>query len=146
MNPMAQALKSRRLDSAKPAMQDQLSGPPKPDGSGDKLQMLVATLGKDEKAKLLEMLQSDSGESESEGSEGESKLHEDLEGEGVGGMQDKAGQTKNTPGEIEALKAEAQALFKKGQANPLGDGMNEGEQPRSLGDRMKSAINKHFKK
>lgn len=146
MNPMAMALKSRRAESAKPAMQDQLSGPPKTEGSGDKLQMLVATLGKEEKAKLLEMLQSDSGETESESGEGESQLHENLEGENAGGVQGKDGQTKNTPGEIEALKQEAASLFKKGQSNPLGEGMDEGEQPRGFGDRMKSAINKHFKK
>lgn len=140
MNPMAMALKSRRSESAKPAMQDQLSGPPvegEPDGGGDKLKMLVSALGEDEKAQLLEMLQADTGEGEPDG-----ESHEDLES----GMQDKSGQTKNTSGEIEALKAEAQGIFSKGQGNPLGEEAPDGEAPRGLGDRLKQSISKHFKK
>ncbi len=135
---MASALKSRRSEAARPAMQDQLSGPPQmgapEDDGGDKLAMIVQSLTPEDKTKLMGMLQAEVESPEGEAAEGNTP-----------GQEDEYGQAKVSPGELAELKAEASNMFgQSGEA--LGEAEEEGPKPRGLGDRFKASLNKHFKK
>ena len=133
MNPMAMALKSRRAESAKPQMQEQISGPPG-DGGADKLQMIVASLTPEDKAQLMEMLSAE-----------QEQAPEAIDGESPSTQEDDAGQSKVSPDELAALKGEAANMF-QGQGQALGEDEPEGQAPKGLGDRFKASISKHFKK
>lgn len=127
MNPMSAAIKNRRMDSAKPMMDAGPEGEQKP---GAPLEQIVASLGDDEKAKLMELLAKDMSADESaEGADADDA-----------GLEDQQGQLKSTPGEQAELSASPE------QGQQIMSEMGEPDGSNSFADKIRMNAKKLFGK